>query len=51
MIERYVILNKSTGKIKNVVLWDGNLETWQPEEGTIMKLESELDYESYKWEA
>jgi hypothetical protein len=51
MIERYVILNESTGKIQNIVLWDGNLETWQPVEGTIVKLESEIDYAVLEWES
>ena len=50
MINRYVILNELTGKIKNVVLWDGNLETWKPADGTIVKLESEIDYELLEWE-
>ena len=44
MIERYVILNKEGGWLENIVMWDGNLETWQPPEGTIARLESEIDY-------
>ena len=44
MIERYVILNDGGGWLENVILWDGNLETWQPPQGTIVKLESEIDY-------
>jgi hypothetical protein len=51
MIERYIILNELTWKIKNIVLWDGNLETWQPAEGTIVKLESEIDYAVLEWES
>jgi hypothetical protein len=27
-------------------MWNGNLETWQPPEGTIARLESEIDYQS-----
>ena len=44
MVNRYVILNKDGGWLENVVLWDGNMETWQPPENTIAKLESEIDY-------
>ena len=44
MIERYVILNEEEGWIENLILWNGNLETWQPPAGTIAKLESEIDY-------
>lgn len=44
MIERYVILNAEGGWLENIVLWDGSVETWQPPEGTIAKLESEIDY-------
>ena len=40
MIERYVILNKDGGWLENTILWDGNTKTWQPPEGTIVKLES-----------
>ena len=44
MIERYVILNAEGGWLENVILWDGNLETWHPPQGCIAKLESEIDY-------
>jgi hypothetical protein len=44
MIQRYAILNKEGGWLENIVFWNGNLETWQPPEGTIIKLESEIDY-------
>lgn len=44
MVQRYVILDKVGGWLDNVILWDGNLQTWQPPEGTIVKLESEIDY-------
>jgi len=44
MIERYVVLNADGGWLENVILWNGNTETWQPPQGTIVKLESEIDY-------
>jgi hypothetical protein len=43
MVERYVILNENGGWLENTILWDGNTETWQPQTGTIVKLESEVD--------
>ena len=43
MIERYVVLNAEGGWLENTILWDGNAETWQPPEGTLTKLESEVD--------
>ena len=46
MIERYVILNAIGGWVENIIVWDGNLETWQPPKGTIVKLESEVDVET-----
>ena len=46
MIERYVILNKDGGWLENTILWDGNTETWQAPEGTIVQLESEVDLSS-----
>ena len=46
MVERYVILNKDGGWLENTILWDGNTKTWQPPEGTIAKLESEIDYQT-----
>jgi hypothetical protein len=45
MVERYVILNREGGWLENVVLWDGNLQTWKPSDTMIVKLESEIDYE------
>jgi hypothetical protein len=44
MIERYVILNEDGGWLENTILWDGNAETWQPPQGTIVKLESEVNF-------
>ena len=44
MVKRYVVLNAEGGWLENTILWDGNTETWRPPEGTIVKLESEVDY-------
>jgi len=35
MSERYVTVNVATGIVENMILWDGNPETWQPDEGYI----------------
>ena len=44
MIKRYVILNKEGGWLENTIFWDGNTETWQPPQGAIVKLESEVNF-------
>ena len=46
MSQKWAILNKENGWLEMVVIWDGNLSTWQPPEGTIAELESEIDYDS-----
>lgn len=33
-VSRYALVN-ATNMVVNVVMWDGNVETWQPEEGLI----------------
>lgn len=47
-VERYVILNEEN-KIVNIVLWNGNLETWQPPEECTYALESEVDLSQFEW--
>lgn len=42
----YAILDEQGGWLVNIVVWDGNLETWQPPKGTIAKLTSEVDFSS-----
>jgi hypothetical protein len=43
MVERYVILNAEGGWLENLVVWDGNIETWKPPAGTIAKPIKEVD--------
>lgn len=43
MEKRYVILSIENGWVENIVIWDGITEFTLPE-GTIIKLESEIDY-------
>lgn len=45
-IQTYAIISESGGWLENLVLWDGNLETWQPPEGTTAVLASEVDFQS-----
>lgn len=45
---RYVILNDDN-KIVNVVIWNGDLSTWQPPEKCTYIKESEFDYSLYEW--
>jgi hypothetical protein len=44
MENRYAILNEVGGWLINLVVWDGNIQTWQPPEGTIARPVSEIDF-------
>ena len=44
MNEKYAIIDEQNGWLLNLVLWDGNLSTWQPPSGTIAKLASEVNF-------
>jgi hypothetical protein len=40
MSDNYLMVNKATNVIENIVLWDGNLETWNPgDEFLLLKAE------------
>ncbi len=43
MNERYAIIDEASGKIINVVMWDGDLQKWQPPNATRAELLSSLD--------
>lgn len=45
-METYAILDEKGGWLVNLVVWNGNLEDWQPPAGTTAKLASEVDFES-----
>jgi hypothetical protein len=45
-METYAILDKNGGWLVNLVVWNGNLEDWQPPAGTEAKLASEIDLHS-----
>jgi hypothetical protein len=40
----YAILDEVGGWLVNLVVWDGNPETWQPPAGTHAVLASEVDF-------
>lgn len=40
--EKYVIFNQN-GEPINLIIWNGDHNTWQPPEGTTTKLLSEVD--------
>jgi hypothetical protein len=48
-MDRWVILN-SEGKIINIVVWNGDLSTWQPPENATAVLEKDIDIFSYEWQ-
>lgn len=47
-MEKYVIFNADM-QIVNIVLWNGDLSTWQPSEGCTYALESEVDLSQFEW--
>jgi hypothetical protein len=45
MLERYAIINEAGGWLENLIVLDtSNAAGWIPEEGTIIKLASEVDF-------
>jgi hypothetical protein len=44
MDNHYAILDEQGGWLVNLVVWDGNVQTWKPPVGTIAKLVSEVDF-------
>jgi hypothetical protein len=44
MDNHYAILDEQGGWLVNLVVWDGNVQTWSPPVGTIAKLVSEVDF-------
>lgn len=44
MIQSYAILDAAGGWLIDILRWDGNLATWQPDEGTIAVPVSEVNF-------
>ena len=42
-MNKYAIIDEAAGHLVNVVLWDGNLATWQPPAGTRAELIANVD--------
>lgn len=47
-MDKYIIFTPEM-KIANIVLWNGDLSTWQPPENCKAVLESEIDVTQYSW--
>jgi|APGre2960657404_1045060.scaffolds.fasta_scaffold413897_2 hypothetical protein len=47
-MEKYVIFNAEM-QIVNIVVWDGDLSTWQPPAGCTYVLESDIDITTFTW--
>lgn len=45
MLERYAVINEAGGWLENLIVLDtADANGWIPEEGTIIKLASEVDF-------
>jgi hypothetical protein len=45
MLERYAIINEAGNWLENIIVLDvSDANGWVPEEGTIIKLASEVDF-------
>lgn len=44
MSNTYAIIDNQGGWLVNTVVWDGNLETWQPPAGTHAVPAEEVDF-------
>lgn len=42
----YALIEEKTGYLINIMVWDGNLENWQPPVGMIAKPIEEVDMET-----
>jgi hypothetical protein len=43
-MDTYAIIDKEGGWLVNLVVWNGNLEDWQPPSGTIAVPIEEVDF-------
>lgn len=43
-MDTYIILDEQGGWMLNIILWDGNLATWQPPAGTRVVLAAQVDF-------
>jgi hypothetical protein len=43
-MKTYAIINEGGEWLENLVLWDGNITTWQPPEGTIAVPADDVDF-------
>lgn len=46
--QNYLMVNESTNVVENVCVWDGNPNTWQPPENTLMLVQA--DTQALVWE-
>jgi hypothetical protein len=38
--QNYLMINQSTNIVEDICIWDGNSETWQPPENTLMLVQA-----------
>ena len=46
--QNYLMVNQSTNVVDNVCVWDGDVNTWQPPENTLMLVQA--DTQALVWE-
>lgn len=51
MVENYLLIDESTNIVDNVVMWDGNTNTWQPPENHIWMPQATTPALIWFWDA
>ena len=49
MSDNYLMINKSTNVVENIVVWDGNLETWNPGDEFLLLKAEETPCTLWSW--
>lgn len=49
-VQSYCVINLATNVCDNVVLWDGDTNTWQPPENCLMLVQAETPAKDWVWD-
>ena len=47
--QNYCMVNEQTNVCDNVILWDGNLDTWSPPNGYLLLVQSSTQAKNWVW--